>query len=150
MGQVTFRSSLSAALLALAASSAAVGCAPQDPSVPMDAATTVTYAKDVQPILIAKCSPCHAGERQGFHNIATTYADAHKNVDSIDSVGCWKDTVPGEFNMPKTVGECALISIMNGRMPMAQGCAQSPRPAACVTTAQQQIIAAWVAAGMPQ
>ena len=33
---------------------------------------------------------------------------------------------------------------------MSAGCFNTPRPAACVSLAEQDIIAAWVAAGMPQ
>jgi hypothetical protein len=35
-------------------------------------------------------------------------------------------------------------------MPMSKGCFNTPRPDACVSLAQQDIIAAWVAEGMPQ
>lgn len=144
MNSAMIRLGLSILLVALAA------CVPQaDPITAMEAGVAVTYTKDVQPILIAKCSPCHAGESQGRHNIATNYADAHKNVDSLDSVDCWKDVA---MTIPKTVGECSLISARNGRMPRAKGCdqMQQPQPAVCVTPAQQDVIAAWVAAGMPQ
>jgi hypothetical protein len=47
------------------------------------------------------------------------------------------------------VGECSLISIKNGRMPFAMGCGKPTEPATCVNAAEQDIIAAWVAAGMP-
>lgn len=136
----------------IAAAVAVFGCAPADPApVQTDAGnSTVTYTKDVQPILLAKCSPCHSTDHQGFHNIATNYADVHKRVDSIDSVDCWKDWGAETLTMPKTVGECAQISAKNGRMPMGMGCDQSPKPSTCVTSMQQEILAAWVAAGMPQ
>ncbi len=128
-------------------------CVPTgDPPAAVDAGAMVTYTKDVQPILMAKCSPCHAGQNQGRHNIATNYADAHKEVDSIDSVGCWKDESTATPTMPRTVGECSLISARNGRMPMAMRCDQNlqPPPTICVTPAEQEVMAAWVAAGMPQ
>ena len=35
------------------------------------------------------------------------------------------------------MGECALAAIMEGWMPMAMGCFNTPRPAECVTLAQQ-------------
>ena len=122
------------------------GCA-TDMASPVDAATRVTYSSQIQPILLAKCSPCHSTEHQGFHNIATSYADAVKPVESIDSVGCWKDA---EMTMPKKVGECALISAQNGRMPYAMGCDRDPAQAACVTPAEQALLAQWVAAGLPE
>jgi hypothetical protein len=111
-----------------------------------DTATLVTYTKDVQPIFMVKCAPCHTGQGLGGHNIGTNYADALMPVSSLDAMGCWDST-----NMvPMTVGACALISIMNGWMPMAMGCFNTPRPATCVSLAEQDIIAAWVAEGMPQ
>jgi hypothetical protein len=127
-----------------------VGCLPavQSPSDGSsgDATATVTYTKDVQPILGVKCAPCHTGQGLGGHNIGTTYADALTPVMSLDAMGCWDSTMM----VPKTVGECALTSIMNGWMPMGAYCFNTPRPPACVSLAEQDIIAAWVAAGMPQ
>jgi hypothetical protein len=125
---------------------AALGCAP-DAISPTDGGGGVTYTKDVQPILMAKCAPCHTTQGLGGHNIATTYADALKPVTSLDAMGCWNDAA---MTMPKKIGECALISIMNGWMPMSMGCFNTPRPPECVSQAQQDVITAWVAAGMPQ
>ena len=83
------------------------------------------------------------------HNIGTTYADALKLVMTTDApAGCFKD---GDAKtMPKTIGECTLPAIMEGWMPMAMGCFNTPRPAPCVSLAEQDVVAAWVAAGMPQ
>ena len=68
---------------------------------------------------------------------------------SLDApAGCFKDGF--DKTMPKTMGECALAAIMEGWMPMAGGCFNTPRPAGCVTLAEQDVIAAWVAAGMPE
>jgi hypothetical protein len=141
----------------IAAAALVAGCMSSSSATPPgndggggDTAATVTYTKDVQPILEAKCFPCHAGQGMGGHNIATVYADALKPVTSLDAPqGCWNDV---DMTMPKTIGECALISIMTGWMPMAAGCgaATPPDPSKCVTPAQIAIIAAWVAAGMPQ
>jgi hypothetical protein len=39
---------------------------------------------------------------------------------------------------------------MEGWMPMSMGCFNTPRPDPCVTLAQQDVVAAWIAAGMPQ
>ena len=114
-----------------------------------DTGGAITYTKDVQPILMAKCSPCHTTQSLGNHNLASTYADAHTDVESFDSFGCWEGP---NMDIPVTVGECALILSMNGRMPMGAGCG-SPTPldpAACVSSAEQAVLAAWIAAGMPQ
>jgi hypothetical protein len=114
-----------------------------------DTGGAITYTTHVQPILMAKCSPCHSTQNLGNHNLATTYADAHTHVESFDSFGCWSGP---NMDIPTTVGECALILSMNGRMPMGFGCG-SPTPidpAKCVSTDEQAVIAAWIAAGMPQ
>jgi hypothetical protein len=129
-----------------------VGCLP-DPTTPtMDAAVAVTYTKDVQPILKAKCAPCHVDGHLGNHDIATNYADVSKPVESVDSQGCWNDTDPNMHTMPKKVGECALVLINSGKMPLEAGCgsAMPLNPEMCLSAEQKATIAAWVAGGMPQ
>ena len=140
---------------------AALGCLPESTS-PGDGGAgggggggggtgggTVTYTRNVKPIFMAKCAPCHTTQGLGAHNIGATYADVHKPAVSLDApAGCFFDGF--DRTMPKTMGECALASIMEGWMPMAMGCFNTPRPTGCVTTAEQEIIAAWVAAGMPE
>lgn len=113
-----------------------------------DTGGAVTYTKDIQPIFAVKCAPCHTGDTAGFHNIGTTYADALKPVMTIDApAGCFKDV---DKTMPKTIGECTLPAIMEGWMPMAMGCFNTPRPAECVSLEQQDVVAAWIAGGMKQ
>jgi len=129
-----------------------LGCLP-DPTTPtMDAAVAVTYTKDVQPILKIKCAPCHVDGHLGNHDIATNYADVSKPIESVDSQGCWNDTDPNMHTMPKKVGECALVLINNGQMPLGAGCANAMplNPEMCLSTDQKATIAAWVAGGMPQ
>jgi hypothetical protein len=108
----------------------------------------VSYAKDVQPILMAKCAPCHAGEGLGHHNIASTYADAKRPVESLQFDECWADftTATG----PKTTGECSMLLARAGKMPASVGCDRPtpPNPSLCTTPAQNDILAAWVASGM--
>jgi hypothetical protein len=132
-------------VISIVAVAGTVGCAPAV-ETHTDAGPAVTYTKDVQPIFMVKCAPCHTGQGLGGHNIGTTYADALMPVSSLDAMGCWDSTMM----VPKTVGECALISIMNGWMPMGMYCFNTPRPPTCVSLAEQDIIAAWVAEGMPQ
>jgi hypothetical protein len=137
----------------------AAGCLPASNAVMdaggsdrADAGATVTYTKDVQPIFKAKCSPCHADQQLGHHNLATRYEDAFEPIESFDSYGCWNDTDPSMLTMPKKVGECALVLIMNGRMPSGFGCG-SPTPedpSKCLSADQKAVVAAWVAAGMPE
>ena len=136
----------------------ALGClppatSPSDGSAsdgsPSDGSAAVTYTKDVQPIFMAKCADCHTIQGLGGHNIGTTYADALKPVTSLDApAGCYTDGFTGM--VPKTIGECTLAAIMEGWMPMAKMCFVTPRPDVCVSLAEQDIIAAWVAASMPQ
>jgi hypothetical protein len=146
--------SLSAIALALVA---AVGCAPAS-TTPDDAggggsgggggSAAVTYTKDIKPIFSVKCATCHTTDGLGGHNIGTTYADALKPVNTTDApAGCFKDAAK---TMPKTIGECTLPAIMEGWMPMAMGCFNTPRPDPCVSLAEQDVVAAWIAAGMPQ
>ena len=67
---------------------------------------------------MVKCAPCHTTQGLGAHNIATTYADVHEPVQSLDApAGCFIDGF--DRTMPKTMGECALAAIMEGWMPMA-------------------------------
>jgi hypothetical protein len=143
------------AVAALAAGGAG-GCLPDSNSptdggsdTQPDAVAAVTYTKDVRPILMAKCSPCHTGQMLGGHDIGTTYADALKPVTSVDSQGCWNDP---EMTMPKKIGECALILVTSGQMPMGAGCGATPplAPDMCLSADQKATLMAWVAAGMPQ
>lgn len=109
----------------------------------------VTYTKDVRPIFMAKCSPCHAGMSLGMQDIATTYEDVLKPIHSVDSFGCWDDV---EMTIPKKVGECALILILNGRMPQNAGCASTPplQPSMCLSDQQKATLDSWIKAGMPR
>jgi hypothetical protein len=111
-------------------------------------AAAVSYAKDVQPILMAKCGECHAGQDRGHHNIASTYADAKMPVESLQFDECWADftTATG----PKTIGECSMLLARAGKMPASVGCDRPapPNPSVCVTPAENDILAAWVAGGM--
>jgi len=148
------RLALSAITVAIAAA-LGLGCAPE-PMTKSDGGGGsggggggVTYTKDIKPLFMVKCAPCHTTDGLGAHNIGTTYADVLKPVQSVDAPpGCFKDGL--DKTMPKTMGECALAAIMEGWMPMAMSCFNTPRPAACVTLAEQDLVAAWVAAGMPE
>ncbi len=77
-----------------------------------------------------------------------TYSDALLLVNTVDApAGCFMDAYK---TMPKTIGECTLPAIMEGWMPMGMYCFNTPRPAACVSTDQQSVVAAWIAGGMKQ
>jgi hypothetical protein len=132
------------------------GCVPADES-PRDAgggdggdaSAGVSYARDVQPIFMVKCADCHTTLRLGKHNIGTTYADALLPAESLDYAECWND--PVTLTMPKKIGECALILIKNGKMPLNAGCSVEPplEPAMCLSAEQKATVEAWVTAGMP-
>jgi len=158
--RVTMIRTFSISAIALAVVTA-IGCAPAS-TTPDDAggggkggggggggAAVVTYTKDIKPIFSVKCATCHTTDGLGGHNIGATYADALKPVNTTDAPsGCFKD---GDAKtMPKTIGECTLPAIMEGWMPMAMGCFNTPRPDTCVSLAEQDVVAAWIAAGMPQ
>jgi hypothetical protein len=115
----------------------------------------VTYTSAVKPILMAKCAPCHTTQAAGGHDVAAEYHFVHELVRPATEPGA-SDTPEGCFDDgpikmdPKTIGECTLAAIMTGWMPQGMGCFAMPRPAGCVSLAEQDIIAAWVAAGMPE
>ena len=131
-----------AATLAIAAG----GCS--DPESNPPGSSSVGYAKDVQPILKAKCANCHGGTGQGGHNIATNYADAKLPVTSRQFEDCWTDGAA--MTMPKTIGECTLLLTKAGKMPAFEACDSPtpPDPTKCLTTAEKDTLAAWVAGGM--
>ena len=100
--------------------------------------TTVTYAQ-VKPLFVAKCTPCHSagGIGASHHTLADSNADAHKT----------SELCPG-----KPVGECTLIQVKSGFMPFNKGCTGNPAQdvsnAACLTQAEQDMLAAWIAGGL--
>lgn len=101
----------------------------------------VTFEKDVLPIFMAKCSPCHlkTGNSKIFHTMASEYMSAPK-----DSVAC-----PG-----KKKGECTLERIKSGDMPQSAGCTGDPSKDGsndkCLTQEQQDTIQAWIDNGLKE
>jgi hypothetical protein len=91
----------------------------------------VTYTKDIQPILMAQCSPCHTTDRDGGHNAASSYADAVRvSADIINEIRTG--------GMPDTG---------NGNAGCRGGAPGSP---GCVSAANFALIQEWVADGTPQ
>jgi hypothetical protein len=91
----------------------------------------VTFTDDIQPILLANCSPCHAGNNSGGHNAATSYDDAVAEADEI-------------------VGE-----IQSGGMPESglgnQGCdGGDPGDPGCVSAEDFALIQQWVEDDTPE
>jgi hypothetical protein len=94
-------------------------------------AEAVTYTKDIQPILVAQCSPCHSTLGNGGHNAASSYADAVR------------------------VSARMINEIRTGGMPdTGQGNAGcrggAPGSPGCVSVADFALIQQWVADGTPQ
>lgn len=100
---------------------------------------TVTYSQ-VQPIFMAKCMACHGSAASGMHRIATMYADAIKMVSG---------TYPACAG--KKVGECALIRIKDGSMPLGQGCnVNRATKTSCPQDTDIALIEQWVAGGLKE
>jgi len=110
------------------------GAAPEvdaGPGAADSGAALVSYTRDIQPILLANCSPCHSTDRDGRHNAATSYADAVR------------------------VSADIVREISSGGMPESgsgnQGCnGGDPGDPGCVSAADFALIQQWIAAGTPQ
>jgi hypothetical protein len=104
----------------------------------------VTYTDDTQPIFFAKCDPCHTGLGLGDHDIGINYADALLPADIYSECS----------NAGLLIGQCALVLIQSGEMPLGAGCSGNPAQDAgnanCLTQAEQDTIQAWIDAGMPE
>lgn len=98
--------------------------------------SAIGYAADVQPILAAKCAPCHTTGGSGSANFATSYADTQ---------------LPSYYCPGKTKGACTIVRIQEGSMPQGAGCTGNPTADAgkpqCLTAAQQATIQAWITGG---
>jgi len=108
-------------------------------AAPACAVNPPTYTADIQPILQAKCTPCHTSGSSGGTSFANNYAD---NLNSATSC-------PGQ-----TIYQCILQRIQNGTMPPARGCSGDPATdagnASCLTASEQTLLQEWVTAGAPQ
>ncbi len=106
---------------------------------PGPGATGASYAVNVQPILVAKCAPCHTGLGLGGHNIGITYADS---LNAANHASC-----PG-----LTVGACALTRVRAGQMPPGAGCSGNPITDAgnvsCLNYNEQTLVFSWINGGL--
>jgi hypothetical protein len=96
-----------------------------------DAGVAVTYTGQIQAILVANCSPCHATLNNGGHNAASSYDDAVREADDI------------------------VEEIESGGMPESgngnQGCeGGDPGDPGCVSAADFALIERWVQDGTPE
>ncbi len=106
---------------------------------PGPGATGATYAIDVQPILVTKCTPCHTGLSFGGHNIATVYTDSLNAANHLTCVGL-------------NVGQCALVRVRAGQMPPGAGCTGNPITdagnASCLDYNEQNLVFSWINGGL--
>jgi hypothetical protein len=106
----------------------------------------LSYA-DVQPLLAAKCSPCHVGDAPGScFSGGTCFVSFYEDTQGASGVCAGK-----------TIYECMLIRMLNGTMPRtapAPSCsgnsANDEGNAACLDASDFDMIEAWVGAGAPE
>lgn len=100
---------------------------------------TPTYNQAIQPLLAAKCDPCHTTEGAGGFNHAVDYGATQE---------------PSELCPGKKVYECMMVLIKDGSMPEDGACSGDPAAdadnAACLTSDEQDRLTAWIAAGAPE
>jgi hypothetical protein len=91
----------------------------------------------------SRCTPCHATNGSGSHNIGG----------SVVATAWSQSQLASYFAPGSTKGAAALLRIQNGSMPAGAGCTGIPSQdvgkVGCVTSAEQAIISAWIAAGQP-
>ena len=104
----------------------------------------VTTFDEVHGIYASKCGPCHSGGPGGSlggHSIARPNVNQAFNQSQDGSY-----TVPGQ-----SVGVATAVRIKSGQMPQGAGCTGDPAQdvdnTACLTQAEQDLIAAWLIGG---
>jgi hypothetical protein len=101
----------------------------------------VTWTADVQPIFEELCAPCHTGLGIGDLDIGVEYDDATLPAFSPACDGLTK-------------GACTIVRIQAGQMPSGRGCtgdgAVDAANDACLDQAEQDIVQAWIDAGIPE
>ena len=100
---------------------------------------TPTYNQVIQPMLAAKCDPCHTTEGAGGFNHAVDYGATQE---------------PSELCAGKLVYQCMLVLVKSGTMPEDGDCSGDPSADAdndrCLTADEQDKLSAWIAAGAPE
>lgn len=114
------------------------GVAPADSGVaPTDSgvATGPSYATAVQPILQARCSPCHTGGGSGGWDVST-YATTQ---------------LASYYASGRTKGGAFIVRVRDGSMPAGRGCTGNPAMdmsnPACLTATEQMTLEAWATGG---
>ena len=118
---------------------AAVACGSSDDGGDGQQSGTPTYNQVIQPLLAAKCDPCHTSGGAGGFNHAVDYGATQEA----------SELCPG-----KKVYECMMVLIKDGSMPENGACSGDPAAdadnAACLTGDEQDRLTAWIAAGAPE
>ncbi|MEL7449039.1 MAG: thrombospondin type 3 repeat-containing protein [Pseudomonadota bacterium] len=109
---------------------------------PSGVASAPKYFANVQPVLQAKCMPCHTQFGSGDHNIGSQYDDAFLPADDFNECA------------GLNIGQCSLVLIQSGEMPLGGGCSGDPALDAgnpsCLTQQEQDTIQGWLDAGLPE
>lgn len=88
-------------------------------------------------VFAAKCGECHTIGRSGGHGIG----QMDQNAAFMDS------QMMSNIVMPGTIGNAALVRIMNGSMPLGGNCMANPTGPACLTPEQIAVVRSWVEGG---
>ncbi|MEO1576230.1 MAG: thrombospondin type 3 repeat-containing protein [Pseudomonadota bacterium] len=111
------------------------------PPGPGATGSPVTWTADVQPVFEELCAPCHTGLGFGGHNLGTSYDNA---------TAAAANPVCADL----TKGACTIVRIQSGAMPPGRGCTGDPvvdaGNAACLDAAEQDLVQAWIDAGIPE
>jgi len=111
------------------------------PPGPGATGSPVTWTNDVQPIFEELCAPCHTGLGIGDLDIGIEYDGATLPAFSGACMGLTK-------------GACTIVRIQSGQMPSGRGCSGDPVADAgndaCLDQAEQDIVQAWIDAGIPE
>jgi len=98
-----------------------------------------TFEGELQPLLLSHCGACHAGQSQGGSDFAGVYTELLK---------------PSGYCLGEPVFRCVLVRVQDGSMPQGAGCTGDPildaKTAACLSSAEQQILEVWVLDGAPE
>lgn len=115
-------------LLAAACTAVLGGCSSEE-------AATVSYARDVQPVLDARCTSCHVPGQAGYEASGLSTA-------SYDAV--MKGTKYGEVVIPGDVLSSALTMLVEGR---ADPSIRMPHGDQELPDSEKKVLRDWVAQG---
>ncbi len=99
-----------------------------------------SYATGAQPIYGGKCGGCHTTGSSGGHSIGADYEDAFLTADNSSCVGL-------------NIGECTIVRIQSGQMPLGGGCGgvvadDAGNADSCITETEMALLEAWVEDGL--